>query len=370
MPATASDLQEAVTGAVARVDGYSYDELRPLVETVLRAGLSVLVRGHPGVGKSSLARDLAGAMGLPLIDIRLAQRDPAEIAGVYIPDPGRTCLSLLAPDWVRQACATPSLVFLDEINAAVTKLHQAAAYQIVLERRVGPFAFHPDTVVLAAGNLEEDDAIVSPLSSALANRFVHFTMRVDADAWVRWACRAGVHDAVVAWIGRGGDEVLYDRQRDLAFPSPRTWEMASRVLYGARPQDRRRVVAACVGLSAAERFFAFLQVFDRVEPQAVIERAEFPDFTTPGNADPSFIHAVTFTVAAWVERRPDVADCHLPNLVKFLRAPGLDLEFAFLFLRRLKRTDLLKRLRPLPEYRALAAELSAIHIGLKGEGVR
>ena len=363
LPDTGPALLEAASGAPARTDGYAYGELRPMVESVLRAGLSVLVRGHPGVGKSSLARDLAASMGLPMVDIRLAQRDPAEIAGVYYPDRDRACLSLLAPDWVRQACDTPSLVFLDEINAAVTKLHQAAAYQIVLERRVGPFAFHPGTVVLAAGNLEEDNAIVSPLSSALSNRFAHFTMRVDADAWVAWANRAGVHDAVIAHVSRGGDEVLYDRGREMAFPSPRTWEMAGRALSAARPQDRRRVVAACVGLPAAERFFAFLRVFERVDPRAVIERGEPLDFGTPENADPSFVHAAVFTVAAWVQRR-ELADAHLSHLVRFLRSPGLDAEFAFLFLRRQKGSDLLVRLRALPEYRRLAAELAAVHIGL------
>lgn len=364
--AEAGALREAATGAPARADGYAYDELRPMVESILRTGLSVLVRGHPGVGKSSLARDLAIAMGLPMIDIRLAQRDPAEIAGVYYPDADRTCMTLLAPDWVRQACATPSFVFLDEINAAVTKLHQAAAYQIVLERRVGPFTFHPGTVVMAAGNMEEDNAIVSPLSSALANRFAHFTMRVDTDAWVRWAAGAGLHDAIVAHVARGGNEVLYDRGRKLAFPSPRTWEMAGRALLEARPEDRRRVVAACVGLSAAERFFAFLSVFERLDPRAIVERGECVNFQAPANADPSFIHAAVFTVAAWLHRRPDLSDGHLANVVRFLRSPGLDPEFAFLFLRRLKGSDLLVRLRALPEYRALCGELAAIHVGLTG----
>lgn len=366
----AARLREAATGAPARPDGYAYGELRPMVEAVLRTGLSVLVRGHPGVGKSSLARDVAAAMGLPIVDIRLAQRDPAEVAGVYFPDAARTCLSLLAPDWVRQACDAPAFVFLDEINAAVTKLHQAAAYQIVLERRVGPFAFHPGTVVMAAGNLDEDAAIVSPLSSALANRFVHFTLRADADAWVRWAVAAGVHEAIVAHVGRGGDEALYARGAgaDMAFPSPRTWEMAGRALSAARPEDRRRVVAACVGLSAAERFFAFLEVFERVDPRAVVEDGAAIDFEAPGNADPSFVHAATFTIASWLERRPDLADAHLPNVVRFLRSPGLDPEFAFLFLRRLKGSGLLVRLRALPGYRSLAAELAAIHVGLTGGG--
>lgn len=349
-----------------RSDGYAYDELLPMVRSVLAAGLSVLVRGHPGAGKSALAREVADGMGLPLVDIRLAQCDPAEIAGVYYPDAGRTCMSLLAPDWVRQVCDKPGFVFLDEINAAVTKLHQAAAYQIVLEHRVGPFAFHPGTVVMAAGNLEEDSAIVSSLSSALANRFVHFTMRVDADVWVRWAGRAGLYPAVIAYVGRGGHETLYNRCSETAFPSPRTWEMASRALAAARPADRRRVVAACVGPQAAERFFAFTSIFRAVDPGAVIMDGTPMDFTAPDSRDPSFVHAVVFSVADWLCRQPAVPDACLPNVVRFLRSPGLDPEFQFLFLKRLKGTDLPKRLRALPEFRVLAAELAAVHIGLKG----
>jgi hypothetical protein len=90
------------------------------------------------------------------------------------------------------------------------------------------------------------------------------------------------------------------------------------------------------------------------------------DFTAPGNKDPSFVHAAVFTVADWLCRHPDLADGNLPNVVRFLRSPGLDPEFAFLFLKRLKGSGLPVRLRAIPEYRALAANLAAIHVGLKG----
>ena len=344
---------------VIRKSGYTYPELRELLNCTLDAGLSALMRGHPGVGKSSLATELAEARNLPMIDIRLAQRDPAELAGVYFPDHDRKCLSLYAPDWVAQVCEAPALVFLDEINSAVTRLHQAAAYQIVLEHRVGPFVFHPDTIVLAAGNLEEDNAIVARLSSALCNRFAHYTLKVDGPSWARWA-----DDVFLAYVTRHGEEVLYNNDGEHAFASPRSWAMASAVYQKAPAYLRQRAVAACVGPAAAKAFFAFQRMFRRVDPAKVIAGEQKLDFKAK-NAEPSFMHAAVFSVAAWLRREAELGDEELPNIVKFLRSRGLDPEYQFLFLRQLKgHPDLLHRLKVLPAYRKVVNGLVDLHVGL------
>lgn len=339
-------------------DGYSYHEVKSLAHAALGVGLSVLLRGHPGVGKSTLARELADELQLPLQDIRLAQREPAELCGVHFPDRQRQTLQLLPPDWVRAVCDAPGFVFLDEINAAVTRLHQAAAYQIVLERRVGPFRFHPGTVVIAAGNLDDDNALVSPLSSALNNRFVHLRLRVDAEAWLRWGEVAGLHAAVLGYIGsRGklGGEMLYEPNGDDAFPTPRSWEMASRLLQTAPEAQARRLVAACIGIPAAERFQSYLKIHRRFDPRAVVERGKPVDFAS---AEASFAYAAVYAVADHLLQRDDVPEQFLPNIATFLGNDGLDPELRFLFLQRLnRRPALLTRLKALPEYRAIATDL-------------
>ena len=341
-------------------DGYSYDELRPLVSASLAVGLSVLLRGHPGVGKSALAHEMAGLLGLPLQDIRLAQREPAELCGVYFPDRDKQLLQLLPPDWVRAVCAQPGFVFLDEINAAVTRLHQAAAYQIVLERRVGPFAFHPKTVVMAAGNLEEDQALVAPLSSALNNRFVHFRMRVDADAWLHWGEIDGIHPAILAYVasqGSNGARVLYEPNGDDAFPTPRSWAMASRLLHGAADEKvGKRLVAACVGAAAAEKLYAYLRIWRKVNPEAIVVKGKALALPDHG-FEPSFVYAAMYAVADWVTVQPVVPDAWLPNLLKFLQTPGLDAELQWLCLRRLKSSGVVERLKAMPSFRLLATDL-------------
>jgi len=349
-------------------EGYTYAELKPLTRATLEAGISVLLRGHPGVGKSTLAAEVAAEMDLPLIDIRLAQREPAELCGVYFPNRERQQLDLLPPPWVRDACEKPVLVFLDEINAAVTRLHQAAAYQIVLERRVGPFRFHPGTRILAAGNLEEDSAIVAPLSSALSNRFAHFLLRVDVGAWLDWAVGAGIAPEIIAYFRayeRLGLALLYDRNGEDAFPSPRSWCMASRVYQTAPPELRRRAMSACVGAAAADKFYQYERVFNRVSPERIVVRGKLVDFTTRNNADPSFLHASVASVANWIAQQPRYDQSWNDNVINFLRAPGMDLEYVFLFLRDLKaHCDATELLKASPEFRKLAGELVHLHAGL------
>jgi len=335
-------------------EGYGWSELRPLVRSTLRAGVSVLVRGHPGVGKSALAADLAAELGLPLIDIRLAQSDPSELAGVYMPDPEQRVLRLMAPAWVRQACDQPALVFLDEINAAVTRLHQAAAYQIVLERRVGPFRFHPDTRVIAAGNLAEDRALVTRLSSALSNRFAHFTMRVDVADWLAWGHAEGIDPSILTFVQRKGVEYLYAPDEG-AFPSPRSWAMASLLLQHSEPEHQRRAVAGCVGAAAAEQFFAWMRLRTRVRPKQIISKGKIPSML---RAEPSFTYATVNAVAEWIVDAPEIPDAWLPNIAAFMQADGLDAEHALLFLRHLsRRPRLTQRMKRLPDYRSLCGRL-------------
>ncbi len=336
--------------------GYTYDQLFPLIRSTLDAGISVLLLGPPGIGKSTIAMDLARIMRKPMIDIRLAQKDPAELGGVYFPDRETQTLELFPPGWVKRACSEACFVFLDEFNAAVTKLHQAAAYQIVLERRIGDFRFHPGTVVMAAGNREEDNAIVSPLSNALCNRFAHIEMRPDVSAWIRWASANGIQEDIMAFIQTYGEKVLFAPSDGHAFPTPRSWAMASRVMSCIRDPDLiSPAVASCIGQAMALRFSQYRAVYRKINASGIIEGKVKPDFA---GAEPSFVYAAIFSVSGYLAMT-EVTEKKLRNIVRFLASPGIGPEYQLLFLRQLcsRKAELFERLKALAAFRDLAGKI-------------
>ena len=128
--------------------GYTYDQLFPLLRATLESGVSALLLGPPGVGKSSLAAELARAMRRRLIDIRLAQKDPAELGGVYFPDRETHTLELFPPGTGRSVTSSVQA----PLRAAAKAAHTPA----------GPA---PITATVSCGFISAREAPQKPVDS-------------------------------------------------------------------------------------------------------------------------------------------------------------------------------------------------------------
>ena len=110
------------------------------------------------------------------------------------------------------------------------------------------------------GNRETDRAVTHRMPSALANRFVHLDFSVDAAAWLEWAESAGIGEEILAFI-RFRPKLLhdFDPKKDVkAFPSPRSWEFAARILASAPdPEVELSLLKGTVGPGAAAEFAGF-----------------------------------------------------------------------------------------------------------------
>lgn len=227
----------------------------------------LMIWGPPGVGKSAIVRQVAKRLGIGLVDIRLAQREPVDMRGLPVPDvDGASVRWLVASEWPRDPCSQ-GIIFFDELTAADRTL-QAAAYEMILDRRLGDLYRVPEGwYIAAAGNGATDRAVSTPMSSALANRFCHVTMGVDAQTWLKWGRAAGLHPTVLGFIA-WRPNLLFELGAECqhGWPSPRSWERVSYVLQLADRTGQSGAldflnlqVAGLIGKAAAIEFLAFRQ---------------------------------------------------------------------------------------------------------------
>lgn len=211
--------------------------------------------GAPGVGKSSVVRQVAAARGLQLVDVRAPLLDPTDLRGLpYLRD---GVAAWAPPSFLPADRASSGVLFFDELNAA-PPLVQASLYQLTLDRRIGEYELPPGWRIVAAGNRAEDAAVVFRMPSALANRFVHLDFEVDFNDWATWALSAGIDPRVHAFLALRRELLINTRSTDRGFPTPRSWEMASDAMkmFGG-PSDVLDVLIGIVGEGAAMELIGF-----------------------------------------------------------------------------------------------------------------
>ena len=159
----------------------------------------VMLWGPPGVGKSQIIAGIADRHAVPLIDIRLSQMEPTDLRGIPFRNGDNVEWSVpaLLPDARRHGPA--GILFLDEINAAPPTV-SAAAYQLILDRRLGEYVIPRGWAIFAAGNRQGDRGVTYAMPAPLANRFTHYEVEPNLDDWVAWALRTGIDERILGFL--------------------------------------------------------------------------------------------------------------------------------------------------------------------------
>ena len=127
---------------------------------------------------------------------------------------------------------------------------QAGCYQLVLDSRLGEYCLPEGWVVMAAGNPASERGVHFAMPRPLRNRFVHLDLEPHLDDWCHWAIKAHIRPEIIAFL-RFKPELLFsgDVISDAnARPTPRSWEMASRVLAGVALRRRKRALFSVVSV--------------------------------------------------------------------------------------------------------------------------
>ena len=221
-----------------------------------------MIWGPPGVGKSQLVAQVAAGHTAPMLDIRLSQMEPSDLRGIPFrtADTVEWAVPAMLPDATRHG--PHGVLFLDEITAAAPTV-SAAAYQLILDRRLGHYQVPDGWAIFAAGNRQGDRGVSYVMPAPLANRFAHFEVEVHLDDWVTWAYGQGIDERVIGFL-RLRPELLFEfdaEHNPSAFPTPRSWEFAHRALrkFESDPGVLAEALQACVGPAAGMQLHAFVE---------------------------------------------------------------------------------------------------------------
>jgi hypothetical protein len=193
--------------------------------------------------------------------------EPTDLRGIpfRVGDLVEWAVPAMLPDASRHG--PQGILFLDEITSAAPTV-SAAAYQLILDRRLGEYRVPADWSIFAAGNRQGDRGVTFAMPAPLANRFSHFEVETHLDDWVAWAYRSGIDERVIAFL-RFRPELLFDfdpAHNPVAFPSPRSWEFAHRGLqkFHEQPNLLLGALQACVGPAAGIELKAFIDNLDNL----------------------------------------------------------------------------------------------------------
>jgi hypothetical protein len=172
------------------------------------------------------------------------------------------------------------ILFLDEITSAPPSV-SAAAYQLILDRKLGEYEVPQGWAIIAAGNRQGDRGVTYSMPAPLANRFSHYEVEVNMDDWVAWAYANHIDERIIAFL-RFRQDLLFDfdpSHNPIAFPSPRSWEFAHRALqkFDENHDLLTGALQACVGNAAGIELRAFIESLDQMpDLDAIINGEDIP----------------------------------------------------------------------------------------------
>ena len=308
-------------------------ELKSKLQTLVDhdLDLSVMIWGAPGLGKSTVVKQIAEDNQLEFTDIRISQLAPSDLRGLPVPENGES--KWYPPEFLPRS--GKGILFLDEINMSPPAV-QAIAQQLILDRKIGNYSVPEGWFVWAAGNRKEDRASVFEMPAPLANRFLHFDVSPDLDSFRSWAFSVDLHEQIMAFLAFR-PELLHAVDKNApAWPSPRSWAMANELIQAGLE------ASPAIGEPAFAEFSAFIEVYEKIPKLDSIlkgdSQAKFPK-------EPSTQFAITVGLGMraknteeithafqWLKRNSGSEWCQLfiANAVDMAKAEGRLGELALL----------------------------------------
>ena len=261
---------------------------------------TVLAQGDMGNGKSSMIHMLGDR--LPKHHKMYFDATTKDLGDIMIPSMQSIekdgCVRMIPHEELGLHIDGPIILMLDEYGKANPAVKNAML-RIILERKVGSYSLHPDSVVFATTN-KGSEGVGDILPPHARNRMTVVQIKkTDHMDWIEWGINNGVDHSLLGWVkdnphlmasfedikDPSENPYIFDpRTQRAAFVTPRSLEAASDILKARAGFDDITLTAALMGTigdRGAMDLMAFVSLSDQLPTLQAIKdspkSAKVPD---------------------------------------------------------------------------------------------
>ena len=328
----------------------------------------IMLFGPTGVGKSSsvyeTAEELEAQTGrkVHVIDIRLTTASITDLSGIPYADANKEKTVWLKPEIYMPDADDKGddiyIIFFDELEKATPGV-QAAALQMILDRKAWVHKFPPNTFVIAAANpARGTNKYETRLSPELMNRFKHYNVQPDFDSFREWGIKENIHPYILGYLSYDESKLYADSESEaIAFPTPRSWKSLSDLLNAYENEydsveELHFDIAGEIGTGAALEFEAWCVVYQYLP----VTENVFKGIENNYPKTPDVLYALISSMTVYVTRKKtEISNDELRNACVY--ADRFPADFRTLYYKNLSDIEGIElKLMKVPEYLAWVEE--------------
>lgn len=245
-------------------------EFGEAIDRIVQTGnrRSILALGASGIGKSEVVFDTTQKYGWGFKDLRLLLYTETDIKGIPYPSEDGTTTKWLPNDILpnEERDGKEGILVIEELTSA-SKKTQAAAYQLIQDRRLGDYIVPEGWLIVALGNREADDGVFVRMPAPLTNRFSIVEVVPDLGAFKEWAFKKEVSEYVISYLNFDpiALHTFSPDDESMIFASPRSWKAVSDIIRAKKDisdldKIDRALITGNIGTGIANKFFSYIEL--------------------------------------------------------------------------------------------------------------
>lgn len=243
---------------------------------------TLLFRGSPGIGKTTLGRAAATQLALTIPNFQYIEINPTmpadEVGGLpdLVRNDGKpTVTDYALPNWFPTDPDWKGLICLDD-GLQGDRLMQQTLANLIQAKNLRRHPLPRGAMLMATGNRMEDKAGVTKTLSHFGDRMCWINIETDPKSWLEdFAIPHGIDPRIIAYIMMDNSKLdAFDPNAEKS-PTPRTWEAVSGhlayldtlntpAMAKVRNKFAQALLAGELGMGEATKFWAFCERYGRM----------------------------------------------------------------------------------------------------------